>query len=135
MLVTSSSQEIRKYSMFAAIFYWDYPPLHQSSAELVLCGLLTQKNFLTESFFSLFVNYGSFGRKVSKGNSLSSLVLPTRLSPGAEGWSNRVKLQWSGRDVGLRPSRHNKCRAAGVISSRMFYIPLIFLCKTMCLSI
>ena len=23
--------------MFAAIFYWDYPPLHQSSAELVLC--------------------------------------------------------------------------------------------------
>ena len=38
MLVTSSSQEIRKYSMFAAIFYWDYPPLHQSSAELVLCG-------------------------------------------------------------------------------------------------
>ena len=41
MLVTSSSQEIRKYSMFAAIFYWDYPPLHQSSAELVLCGLLS----------------------------------------------------------------------------------------------
>ena len=39
MLVTSSSQEIRKYSMFATIFYWDYPPLHQSSAELVLCGL------------------------------------------------------------------------------------------------
>ena len=25
--------------MFAAIFYWDYPPLHQSSAELVLWGL------------------------------------------------------------------------------------------------
>ena len=24
--------------MFTAIFYWDYPPLHQSSAELVLCG-------------------------------------------------------------------------------------------------
>ena len=22
--------------MFTAIFYWDYPPLHQSSAELVL---------------------------------------------------------------------------------------------------
>ena len=41
MLVTSSSQEIRKYSMFAAIFYWDYPPLHQSSAELVLCGLVS----------------------------------------------------------------------------------------------
>ena len=38
MLVTSSSQEISKYSMFAATFYWDYPPLHQSSAELVLCG-------------------------------------------------------------------------------------------------
>ena len=41
MFVTSSSQEIRKYSMFAAIFNWDYPPLHQPSAELVLCGLLT----------------------------------------------------------------------------------------------
>ena len=38
MLATSSSQEIRKYFMFAVIFYWDYPPLHQSSAELVLCG-------------------------------------------------------------------------------------------------
>ena len=36
MFVTSSSQEIRKYFMFATIFYWDYPPLHQSSAELVL---------------------------------------------------------------------------------------------------
>ena len=38
MLATSSSQEIRKYFMFAATFYWDYPSLHQSSAELVLCG-------------------------------------------------------------------------------------------------
>ena len=52
MLVTRSSQEIRKYSMFAAIFYWDYPPLHQSSAELVLCGLLTQNKFW-HIFFSL----------------------------------------------------------------------------------
>ena len=25
--------------MFATIFYWDYPPLHQSSAKLVLCSL------------------------------------------------------------------------------------------------
>ena len=25
--------------MFATIFYWDYPPLHQSSAELVLWAL------------------------------------------------------------------------------------------------
>ena len=25
--------------MFSVIFHWDYPPLHQSSAELVLCGL------------------------------------------------------------------------------------------------
>ena len=25
--------------MFAMIFSWDYPPLHQSSAELVLCTL------------------------------------------------------------------------------------------------
>ena len=38
MFATGSSQEIRKYFMFSTIFYWDYPPLHQSSAELVLCG-------------------------------------------------------------------------------------------------
>ena len=38
MLVTSSSQEIRKYFIFTMIFYWDYLPLHQSSTELVLCG-------------------------------------------------------------------------------------------------
>ena len=25
--------------MLATISYWDYPPLHQSSAELVLCAL------------------------------------------------------------------------------------------------
>ena len=37
--------------------------------------VLTQKNFLTYISFSLFINYGSFGRKVSKGNSLSCLVL------------------------------------------------------------
>ena len=54
MLVTSSSQEIRKYSMFAAIFYWDYPPLHQSSAELVLCGLLTHKKISDIYFFLTF---------------------------------------------------------------------------------
>ena len=54
MLVTSSSQEIPKYSMFAAIFYWDYPRLHQSSAELVLCSLLIQTIFLTYSFFFFF---------------------------------------------------------------------------------
>ena len=38
MLITGSSQEILKHSMFATIFDWDYPPLHQSFAELVLCG-------------------------------------------------------------------------------------------------
>ena len=27
-----SSQEIRRYFMSAVTFYWDYPPLHQSSA-------------------------------------------------------------------------------------------------------
>ena len=32
-------------------------------------------NFSDTYFFSLFINYGSFGRKVSKGNSLSCLVL------------------------------------------------------------
>ena len=26
--------------MFTTNFYWDYQPLHQSSVELVLCGLV-----------------------------------------------------------------------------------------------
>ena len=45
MPVTSSSQEIRKYFMFTPIFCWDYPPLHHSSAELVLCGLNSRKSY------------------------------------------------------------------------------------------
>ena len=67
MLVNSSSQEICKYFMFAAIFYWDYPPLHQSSAELVLCGLLRQKDFLKYIFFHFSSTMGHFGEKSQRG--------------------------------------------------------------------
>ena len=75
IFVTSCSQEIFKYFMFATIFYCDYPPLHRSSADLVLCGLLTPTSFLKDIFFLLIINQGSFGRKVSQGKSLSCLVL------------------------------------------------------------
>ena len=44
MFVTSSSQETRKYFMFATIFYWDYLPLHHSSAELV-CAFFFNLHF------------------------------------------------------------------------------------------
>ena len=67
MFATGSSQEIRKYFMFSTIFYWDYPPLHQSSAELVLCGLLTQKSFLTYIFSRFSSTRGHLGEKCQRG--------------------------------------------------------------------
>ena len=79
MLVTSSSQEMRKYSMFSAIFYWDYPPLHQSSAELVRSP--NTKQFSDIYFCLTFHQLWDIWEKVSKGNSLSCLVLlPKRFS-------------------------------------------------------
>ena len=69
MLATSSSQEIWKYFMFAAIFYWDYSPLHQSSAELVLWGLLTQIFFADIGlyFFLTFHQLGVIWEEGVKG--------------------------------------------------------------------
>ena len=54
------------FSLCKAIYY--YPALHQSSAELVLCVLLTHTHKHSDIYFFLtFHQLGSFGRKVSKG--------------------------------------------------------------------
>ena len=60
--------------MQAFVLERDYPPLHQLWRDLVLCSLLTPKKNFEIYFFSLFINKESFGRKVSKENSLSCLV-------------------------------------------------------------
>ena len=60
--------------MKSFVFKRDYPPLHQSWRDLVLCGLITPKMFSEINFFSHFINYKSFGRKLSEENSLFCLV-------------------------------------------------------------
>ena len=59
---------------FGLVLYRDYPPLHQSWKDLVLCGLITPKMCLKSTFSKLFINKGYFGRNLSNMNVLSCLV-------------------------------------------------------------
>ena len=53
--------------MFAAIFYWDYPPLHQSSAELVFVRSSNTKKFSDIYFFLTFHQLWVIWEKSVKG--------------------------------------------------------------------
>ena len=86
--IQSSSQEIDKHSMFGLVLYRDYPSLHQSWKDLVLCGLITPKMCLKSTFSKLFINKGYFGRNLSNMNVLSCLVTQRERFP--EKW--RISL-------------------------------------------